>query len=96
MAGSTLRLEMLEYEAYIPMALQLQSTTVGTAGVYLQRGGHSYLTPSDDLAVDNHLEARVVTSDVLLHIVNEFSNPDLFYALWGGGGAIRGVLSVNF
>ena len=71
MAGSTLRLEMLEYEAYIPMALQLQSTTVGTAGVYLQRGGHSYLTPSDDLAVDNHLEARVVTSDVLLHQTNQ-------------------------
>ncbi|GAC75285.1 hypothetical protein PANT_14d00123 [Moesziomyces antarcticus T-34] len=69
------------------------STTVGAAGGYLQGGGHSYLTPSYGLAVDNLLEARIVTSDGRLYIANEVSNPDLFWALRGGGGATWGVVT---
>lgn len=69
------------------------STTVGAAGGYLQGGGHSYLTPSYGLAVDNLLEARIVASDGHLYIVNQVSNPDLFWAIRGGGGATWGVVT---
>jgi FAD/FMN-containing dehydrogenase len=40
----------------------------------------------DGLAADNVLEYKVVTSDGKLRIANALSEPDLFWALRGGGG----------
>ena len=67
------------------------STTVGAAGGYLQGGGHSYLTPSYGLAVDNLIEMEIVTPDGMLRKISKCSDPDLFWAVRGGGGGTWGV-----
>jgi FAD/FMN-containing dehydrogenase len=44
------------------------------------------------LAVDNVVEMKVVTADGRLVVANEVSNPDLFWALRGGGAGTWGVV----
>jgi FAD/FMN-containing dehydrogenase len=44
------------------------------------------------LGVDNMLEYKVVTADGNLTIANAVTNPDLFWALRGGGGGTWGVV----
>jgi len=44
------------------------------------------------LGADNVLEYKVVTADGNLTIANAVSNPDLFWALRGGGGGTWGVV----
>ncbi|XP_055328818.1 uncharacterized protein LOC129581643 [Paramacrobiotus metropolitanus] len=67
-------------------------TTVGAAGGYVLGGGHSILSPSFGLAVDNALEFQIVTIDGVLLTANACQNKDLFWALRGGGGGTFGVL----
>ncbi|KAG8219079.1 hypothetical protein J3R82DRAFT_4838 [Butyriboletus roseoflavus] len=66
--------------------------TVGAAGGFLQGGGHGVLTPAYGLAVDSALEFEVVTADGQIRVANEAQNPDLFWALRGGGAGSWGIV----
>jgi FAD/FMN-containing dehydrogenase len=59
--------------------------TVGVAGLVLG-GGFGSWSKAFGLAGANLLEAEVVTADGEIRIANACSNPDLFWALKGGGG----------
>ncbi|KAK0616582.1 FAD binding domain protein [Immersiella caudata] len=69
------------------------SHTVGAAGGYIQGGGHSPLGTWKGMAADNALEFEVVTAKGDLVTANSFQNPDLFFALRGGGGGSWGVVT---
>jgi len=59
--------------------------TVGVAGLILG-GGFGGFSKAYGMAGANLLEAEIVTADGEVRIVNACSNPDLFWALKGGGG----------
>src|SRR5260370_38744283 len=67
-------------------------TTVGLAG-FVPRGGFGSYSKHYGLAAGSLLEAEVVTADGQIRIANACTNPDLFWALKGGGGATFGVVS---
>jgi len=56
-------------------------------------GGHSPLGNSYGLTPDNVLEFEVVTLDGEIRKVNECTNPDLFWALRGGGGGTYAIVT---
>lgn len=66
--------------------------SVGASGGWVQGGGHSLLSNTMGLGVDRVLQFRVVTPDGILRIANRCQNPDLFFALRGGGGGTFGVV----
>ncbi|KAF7324646.1 FAD-binding domain-containing protein [Mycena kentingensis (nom. inval.)] len=68
------------------------SATVAPAGGQIQGGGHSSLSPALGLVSDNALEFTVVDGHGDVLRVNSASNPDLFYAIRGGGSGSWGVL----
>ena len=59
--------------------------SVGIAGIALG-GGMGYLGRKDGLTIDNLLAAEIVTADGEVHEVDEDHEPDLFWAIRGGGG----------
>ena len=59
--------------------------SVGIAGLTLG-GGIGYLVRRDGLAIDNLLAAEIVTADGEVHVVDAEHEPDLFWAIRGGGG----------
>ena len=59
--------------------------TVGAAGGWVQSGGHGPLSAAYGLGADNTLEFEVVTTDGRHLTASRSSNPDLFWALSGGG-----------
>lgn len=65
---------------------------VAVAGGWAQTSGHSALSPRYGLGADQPVEYKVVTADGELKIANSVSNPDLFWALRGGGGGTYGVV----
>jgi hypothetical protein len=65
---------------------------VRTAGGFGQMGGHGPLTNMFGLGADQPLEYKVVTTDGKLRVANAYENPDLFWALRGGGGSTFGVV----
>jgi FAD/FMN-containing dehydrogenase len=67
-------------------------TTVGVAGL-VQGGGFGDFSKGFGTAAANLLEAEVVTADGVVRIANAVSNPDLFWALKGGGGGTFGVVT---
>ena len=67
-------------------------TTVGLAGL-LQGGGFGSFSKHYGTAAASLLEAEVVTADGQIRIANACTNPDLFWALKGGGGGTFGVIS---
>jgi len=67
-------------------------TTVGVAGL-TQGGGFGSFSKGFGSAAANLLEAEVVTADGAVRVVNEFQDPDLFWALKGGGGGTFGVVT---
>lgn len=67
--------------------------TVGAAGGYLTGGGHSPFAHFYGLAADNLLEARIVTPRGEVKTLNQYTNPDYFWAIRGGGGSAWGVLT---
>jgi FAD/FMN-containing dehydrogenase len=67
-------------------------TTVGVAGL-VQGGGFGSFSKGFGTAAASLLEAEIVTADGVLRTVNEAREPDLFWALKGGGGGTFGVIT---
>ncbi|GAW22510.1 hypothetical protein ANO14919_120470 [Xylariales sp. No.14919] len=66
--------------------------TIGASGGWLLNGGHGVLTGTHGLAVDRVLQFEIVTPDGVVRTANRCTNPDLFWALRGGGGGAFGVV----
>ena len=67
-------------------------TTVGVAGL-IQSGGFGSFSKGFGTAAAGLLEAEIVTADGLLRTVNACTDPELFWALKGGGGGSWGVVT---
>src|SRR4029450_10066309 len=67
-------------------------TPAGVAGL-VQGGGFGSFSKGFGTAAANLLEAEVVTADGAVRIANAVRNPDLFWALKGGGGGTFGVVT---
>ncbi len=67
-------------------------TTVGVAGL-IQSGGFGSFSKHYGTAAAGLVEAEVVTADGKVRIANACTNPDLFWALKGGGGGTFGAVS---
>ena len=59
--------------------------SVGLGGL-ITGGGVGYLVRKHGLTIDNLLAAEVVTADGAVRTVDEDNEPDLFWAIRGGGG----------
>jgi FAD/FMN-containing dehydrogenase len=66
--------------------------TVGVAGL-IQGGGFGSFSKGFGMAAASLLEAEIVTADGAVRIANACTNPDLFWALKGGGGGSFGVVT---
>jgi FAD/FMN-containing dehydrogenase len=67
-------------------------TTVGVAGL-VQSGGFGSFSKGFGTAAAGLIEAEIVTADGQVRVVNEGRDPDLFWALKGGGGGTFGVVT---
>jgi FAD/FMN-containing dehydrogenase len=67
-------------------------TTVGVAGL-IQSGGFGTFSKRYGMAAAGLIEAEVVTADGTVRIANACTNPDLFWALKGGGGGSFGIVT---
>ena len=67
-------------------------TSVGVAGL-IQSGGFGSFSKGFGNAAAGLLEAEVVTADGRARIANACTDPDLFWALKGGGGGTFGVVT---
>jgi FAD/FMN-containing dehydrogenase len=67
-------------------------TTVGVAGL-VQGGGFGSFSKRYGTAASSLLEAEIVTADGQVRIANAHTNPDLFWAIKGGGGGTFGVVT---
>lgn len=84
------------WEAFEPHGMLVTvgaAGSVGIAGGFGQAGGHGPLGPKYGLMVDQAVEFDVVTADGQVRTINECSDPDLFWAMRGGGGGSYAVLT---
>ena len=66
--------------------------TVGVAG-FVAGGGFGSLSKAFGTGASNLLEAEVVTADGQIRTTSAYREPDLFYALRGGGGGTFGIVT---
>jgi FAD/FMN-containing dehydrogenase len=66
--------------------------TVGVAGL-VQSGGFGSLSKRFGTAAAGLLEAELVTADGRIRAANAYRDPDLFWALKGGGGGSFGIVT---
>ncbi len=66
--------------------------SVGVAGL-VQGGGFGSFSKRYGLAAAGLLQAEIVTADGVVRTVNEHLDPDLYWALKGGGGGTFGVVT---
>ncbi len=71
------------------------SPKVGLAGI-TQAGGLGFLHRRLGLTIDQLAGAQVVTADGVIREANEGQDPDLFWALRGGGGGFGVVTRLDF
>jgi FAD/FMN-containing dehydrogenase len=71
------------------------SAEVGVVG-FMLGGGHGWLARKHGLACNSVVGAEVVTADGLLLRADRESEPDLFWALRGGGGNFGAVTALEF
>ncbi|TDZ39238.1 FAD-linked oxidoreductase apf9 [Colletotrichum spinosum] len=64
-----------------------------STGGWVQGGGHSPVTRYHGLGADQVLSARVVLASGEVVTASACENPDLFYAIRGGGGGTYGVVT---
>ena len=76
-------------------ALSGSSAEVGVVG-YTLGGGHGWLARKYGLACNSVIAADVVTADGQLVRADRENNPDLFWALRGGGGSFGVVTALEF
>jgi FAD/FMN-containing dehydrogenase len=77
------------------LALGGSSPDVGVVG-YTLGGGLSWLGRKHGLAANHVVAAEVVTADGELRRVDADDDPDLFWALRGGGGSFAAVTALEF
>jgi FAD binding domain/Berberine and berberine like len=66
--------------------------TVGTAG-FVQGGGFGSFSKQFGTGAANLLEAEMVMADGRIRTVNAWQDPELFFAIRGGGGGTFGVVT---
>ncbi|KAE9567964.1 hypothetical protein CGMCC3_g15906 [Colletotrichum fructicola] len=69
------------------------SWSVGYAGGMITGGGQNPLAGIYGMAADHVVAFQIVTADGRFRTVSEKENPDLFWALRGGGGGTFGVIT---
>jgi FAD binding domain/Berberine and berberine like len=76
-------------------ALAGSSPDVGVVG-YTLGGGLSWLGRRYGLAASNVVAAEIVTADGAIRRVDAETDPDLFWAIRGGGGSFGAVTAIEF